>query len=411
MNTPEGVEIRGKSIRISFTYREMRCRETLKGWEVTKGNLKKASHIRASILSEISLGTFDYLSRFPTSRKAQLFATPEQRGKNLTVRELFDDYIQLKKTTMASQSLYVLSTTARACCLFVGEERTISTITIMDALKCQKLMVDSPTRNGRPRSAKTINNMIKLMRRCFDLAVKSKFIDDNPFLHVELLSGGSGEPDPLELEEFHQLIESTTNLQQRNMFTLAIYTGMRTGELCALAWEDVDLEKGTIEVTRNVTIERKFTTPKNKKSERTIHLLEPALLALKSQRELTMFSPVRDILVEVKGSNTFRQESVRFVFIPERRNGQETSETYKTTTYNRLWSRALKRASIRHRCSYQSRHTYACWLITKGANLSFIAEQMGHKSTMMLERFYGRFMKSHSHEQIEYLNGIMASKK
>ena len=39
------------------------------------------------------------------------------------------------------------------------------------------------------------------------------FIDDNPFLHVELLSGGSGEPDPLELEEFHQLIESTTNLQ------------------------------------------------------------------------------------------------------------------------------------------------------------------------------------------------------
>ncbi|WP_346266834.1 tyrosine-type recombinase/integrase, partial [Vibrio parahaemolyticus] len=104
--------------------------------------------------------------------------------------------------------------------------------------------------------------------------MKSKFIDDNPFLHVELLSGGSGEPDPLELEEFHQLIESTTNLQQRNMFTLAIYTGLRTGELCALAWEDVDLDKGTIEVTRNVTIERKFTTPKNKKSERTIHLLE-----------------------------------------------------------------------------------------------------------------------------------------
>jgi integrase len=94
MNTPEGVEIRGKSIRISFTYREMRCRETLKGWEVTKGNLKKAGHLRASILSEISLGTFDYLSRFPTSKKAQLFATPEQRGKNLTVRELFDDYTE-----------------------------------------------------------------------------------------------------------------------------------------------------------------------------------------------------------------------------------------------------------------------------------------------------------------------------
>ncbi|WP_228761190.1 tyrosine-type recombinase/integrase [Vibrio gigantis] len=62
---------------------------------------------------------------------------------------------------------------------------------------------------------------------------------------------------------------------------------------------------------------------------------------------------------------------------------------------------------MQHRCSYQPRHTYACWLITKGANLSFIAEQMGHTSTMMLERVYGKFMESHAHDQIKWLNIII----
>ena len=87
MNTPEGVEIRGKSIRISFTYREMRCRETLKGWEVTKGNLKKASHLRASILSEISYGKTDQLLRFTKAvTGAYYFAPSTDMLSALTVK-------------------------------------------------------------------------------------------------------------------------------------------------------------------------------------------------------------------------------------------------------------------------------------------------------------------------------------
>lgn len=38
------------------------------------------------------------------------------------------------------------------------------------------------------------------------------------------------------------------------MWKFAVYSGLRHGELAALAWEDVDFEKGVVNVRRNLTI-------------------------------------------------------------------------------------------------------------------------------------------------------------
>lgn len=48
----------------------------------------------------------------------------------------------------------------------------------------------------------------------------------------------------------------------RNLWSLAVYTGMRHGELCGLAREDIDLHAGTIIVKRNLTQTDEFTLPK-----------------------------------------------------------------------------------------------------------------------------------------------------
>lgn len=58
-------------------------------------------------------------------------------------------------------------------------------------------------------------------------------------------------------------------------------------ELAALAWEDVDLEKGIVNVRRNLTILDMFGPPKTNAGIRTVTLLQPALEALKEQYKLT----------------------------------------------------------------------------------------------------------------------------
>ncbi|WP_370570037.1 tyrosine-type recombinase/integrase [Serratia sp. OS31] len=42
------------------------------------------------------------------------------------------------------------------------------------------------------------------------------------------------------------------------------------------------------------------------------------------------------------------------------------------------WDPAAKLAGIRRRNPYHTRHTFACWFLTAGANPSFIVAQMGH---------------------------------
>ncbi|MEI7232823.1 tyrosine-type recombinase/integrase [Pectobacterium carotovorum] len=68
---------------------------------------------------------------------------------------------------------------------------------------------------------------------------------------------------------------------------MAVYTGLRHGELVALAWKDIDLDAGVIHISRNLTIFEHFGPPKTLAGIRTIILLTPALEVLKSQMKIT----------------------------------------------------------------------------------------------------------------------------
>ncbi|EFL91459.1 hypothetical protein REG_1604 [Candidatus Regiella insecticola LSR1] len=56
----------------------------------------------------------------------------------------------------------------------------------------------------------------------------------------------------------------------------------------------------------------------------------------------------------------------------------------------------MKRAGIRYRNPYQTRHTFATMHISQGANLFWLASQMGHKGPEMLFRHYGAYLKEYS---------------
>ncbi len=64
----------------------------------------------------------------------------------------------------------------------------------------------------------------------------------------------------------------------------------------------------------------------------------------------------------------------------------------------------MERAGIRHRSPYHSRHTYACWLLSAGANPSFIASQMGHENAQMVYMIYSKWIATMNNDQIGMLN-------
>ena len=57
-----------------------------------------------------------------------------------------------------------------------------------------------------------------------------------------------------------------------------------------------------------------------------------------------------------------------------------------------LWTHALKRAGVRYRRPYQTRHTYASMMLSAGESPLWVAQQMGHSDWTMIARVYGRWI-------------------
>jgi integrase len=62
-----------------------------------------------------------------------------------------------------------------------------------------------------------------------------------------------------------------------------------------------------------------------------------------------------------------------------------------------VWYPGLRRAGLRRRTMYQTRHTYATLMLATGENPEWIAKQLGHTSIQMLFQRYAKFVPNVTH--------------
>lgn len=405
---PTGVEVHGKSLRISFTYKGKRVRETLGIPDTTK-NRKLAGELRTAICYKIKTGTFDYAVEFPESKNCNGISIS---NKNVTFGYVANKWIELKRIEVAVSTFEAYKSIVNVLFFFVDKNKMINLFNLEDILSIRNKMITSPTiepvhRVSKiGRSVSTVNNYMKILNCIFCFAADNKYIDNNVLPSIKALKKSKPIPDPITKDEFPRLLSATRNIQAKNMLIVSVYTGLRPGELCALAYEDIDFIERTITVKRNISNIGDFSLPKTQSStNRVIHMLDPVYESLREQMSLTRMASPETVNVEMREYGKFREDSCTFIFQPHvvARNGLETKH-YSPGGFNGIWSALIKRSGVRNRKSYQTRHTYACWMLSAGANPAFIATQMGHSSAKMIYEVYGAWMKENDKDQIAIMN-------
>lgn len=392
---PEGISLRAGSIVIDFRFRGQRCRETLKNLAPTKTNIKWAARKRAAILHEIAQGTFDYAHHFPNSKKATLFSGPVRQRK--TISELLDSWLTIKKANTQNSTYTSYANKAENHIRPTWGQFYIDEITMTHI---EQWMADDLSQLAN----KTINELLIIMRGLFKRAKADRLIDYNLMDDIDNLNIYIDEPDPFTRDELNRICSTPTHRQIELLtFELACWTGLRLSEWMALAWEDIDLKRRTLTVSRAI-VSGHYKAPKTRGSNRTVELMTPALQALEQLKSLTFMQPPTNVAVIQSDNKTYLNESLHFVLLSSITNRPFTSRQRFRESF---FEGHLRKAGIRHRGPNQARHTYASQLLTAGMSREWIAQQMGHSSTRTLEQRYAKWITEDAPEMVSLADKLM----
>lgn len=167
---------------------------------------------------------------------------------------------------------------------------------------------------------------------------------------------------------------------------LCLYTGLRIGELLALSWKDIDLEKGILTVSktcRDGNINGKHVrisdTPKTENSRRQIPLSKTILKMLKEMKKTSKCE-----FVIADGEKP--------VFI---------------RSYQRMFELFLKKLKLPHKGFHSLRHTFATRTLECGMDVKSLSEILGHKNAMITLNRYAHSLWEHKAEMMNKLSKML----
>ena len=168
---------------------------------------------------------------------------------------------------------------------------------------------------------------------------------------------------------------------------LCLYTGLRIGELMALEWSDIDLQKGMIKISKschdtwkNSEYVKVIDTPKTQSSERIIPLPKQLIIYLKDWK---------------------KQATGNYVISGERRHG------IPVRSYQKTFERVLSRLDIPHKGFHSLRHTFATRALECGMDVKTLSELLGHKNPMVTLKRYAHSMLEHKAEMMNRLGKLL----
>ena len=109
---------------------------------------------------------------------------------------------------------------------------------------------DLPLSCAYKAQAATVRNVLELLRRIISFGIKTELIDPaEAHIHFEMPQLNNTKTEdlsPLQLKNLLAVLDATSHKKAASMMKLALFSGMRRGELFSLKWEHIDWERGFI---------------------------------------------------------------------------------------------------------------------------------------------------------------------
>lgn len=232
-------------------------------------------------------------------------------------------------------------------------------------------------------------------------AVGGRLIAYNPVTMVKPPRQTTGKPSrvqaPLNVNEALKLIESVKGTSLEGIVAIALYMGLRQGEILGLQWVDINFEKRTLSVRRTLKEGSRYcpdgtglthartNPPKTRNSERTLVIPDAVMAFLTKQRK-------HEVGLRLRAGEAW--QATGFVFV------NELGGALWASNVGKKFRSHLKSNGLRHVRFHDLRHSAATIALESGARLEEVSQALGHATIAITKDTYAPYVEALSHRAI-----------
>lgn len=260
-------------------------------------------------------------------------------------------------------------------------------------IHCQKIFSDMADEGYKTT---TIYQTRIALYNMLDFAKENDVIINNPC--KKSVKSDMGQPsdkkEALTIDVQRKFLEAARDQSYENQYRFVLQTGLRTGELVGLKWDDIDFKNKTLTISRTMEYrykvgEWRIGPPKSGSGYRTVPLTDEAIRILKAQKEKN--SKIKVIPMEWADQ----------VFLCRK------GEPVKNSTYDTALFKICDKVGIKRFSMHVLRHTFATRCIEAGMMPKTLQKILGHSNIGITMNLYVHITEDEKHKEIELVAGAL----
>lgn len=290
-----------------------------------------------------------------------------------TIKNLLKDIILEKSKHLKHKSMIAYRSSAKNHIIPYFTDKMVTQIKPIDIKNFQDSIVEKGLKKESVQLARI------LLKEVFNLAILSETISTNPVAMVSMpkIRYKKQKQKPFTLDEIDLILSAVTG-EFKNFLGLSFFTGMRSGEILALEWDDIDFNSDTITISKTIA-QGLINSAKTKSSERDIEMLPQTRDFLKAQQ------------LESGLSNSY-------VFL-NIKNTHYSSNAYFYSKYQIM----LKKLNLEKRNLHNTRHTFASIMLNNNIDPLWVSATLGHENLQVTLSIYTHYMPKKEKMKIPFL--------